>query len=104
MTLIRNRFENIKKDPTVYFTMNGPSEFFVTGNLKEWNVKGKLHNINVSTLLLNGRHDEATDWVTKPFFEEVPKIKWYTFAESSHMPHWEERERFMEILGRFLED
>ncbi|RDI87918.1 Kinesin-like protein [Venturia inaequalis] len=97
-------FNNIKKDSTVYMTMNGPSEFFVIGSLKDWSVKGKLDIITVSTLLLNGRYDEATDWVTKPYFEEIPRVRWYTFSESSHMPHWEERDRFMEIVGGFLED
>ncbi|KAE9963042.1 hypothetical protein EG328_011810 [Venturia inaequalis] len=97
-------FNNIKKDSTVYMTMNGPSEFFVIGSLKDWSVKGKLDIITVSTLLLNGRYDEATDWVTKPYFEEIPTVRWYTFSESSHMPHWEERDRFMEIVGGFLED
>lgn len=100
----KNSFNNIKKDSTVYMTMNGPSEFFVIGSLKDWSVKGELHKITVPTLLLNGRYDEATDWVMKPYFEEIGRVRWYTFAESSHMPHWEERERFMEVVGGFLGD
>ncbi|TLD29791.1 proline iminopeptidase [Venturia nashicola] len=96
-------FNNIKKDSTVYMTMNGPSEFFVIGSLKDWSIKKELGNIAVPTLLLNGRYDEATDWVLKPYFDEIPRVRWYTFAQSSHMPHWEERTRFMEVVGEFLE-
>ncbi|KAJ6521622.1 hypothetical protein DFH09DRAFT_938902, partial [Mycena vulgaris] len=36
-----------------------------------------------------------------PFFRESPHVKRVTFTESSHMPHWEERERYMEVVGTF---
>ncbi|KAJ7662464.1 Alpha/Beta hydrolase protein [Mycena rosella] len=45
------------------------------------------------TLLVNGRHDEAQDPVVAPFFREI---------HSSHMVHFEERERYMQIVGSFL--
>ncbi|OZJ01372.1 hypothetical protein BZG36_05736 [Bifiguratus adelaidae] len=92
----------LEKDPTVYFTMNGPSEFHITGPLKHWTIVKDAHKINVPTLLLNGRYDEAQDSVVEPYFREIPKIKWVTFAESSHMAHEEERERFMQVVGSFL--
>ncbi|KAF7348080.1 Proline iminopeptidase [Mycena sanguinolenta] len=94
----------IEKDPTVYLTMNGPSEFHVTGPLKEWTMIQDAHKISVPTLLLNGRYDEAQDPVVAPFFHEIPRVKWVNFAESSHMSHFEERERFMEVVGKFLVD
>ncbi|KAJ7048677.1 proline-specific peptidase [Mycena amicta] len=92
----------IKKDPTVYLTMNGPSEFHITGPLKDWTIVPDAKNIKVPTLLLNGRYDEAQDSVVAPFFAHIPHVKWVTFAESSHMIHFEERERYMEIVGEFL--
>jgi proline-specific peptidase len=95
-------FQNISDDDTVYKTMLGPSEFFVTGNLKDWSVKGKLGKIDVPTMLLNGRFDEATDDVVLPFWEEIGKVRWFTFAESSHMPHWEERDKLMKVVAGFL--
>ncbi|OCL06054.1 proline iminopeptidase [Glonium stellatum] len=95
-------FDNIKMDPTVYHTMNGPSEFYVTGSLKDWAIVERLHKINAPTLLINGRYDEATDEVVEPYFEKVGKAKWVTFTESSHMPHLEERDRFIDVISRFL--
>ncbi|KAJ7753607.1 proline iminopeptidase [Mycena maculata] len=92
----------IEKDPTVYFTMNGPSEFHITGPLKDWSMLKDAHKIVVPTLLTNGRYDEAQDSTVMPFFASIPHVKWVTFAESSHMPHWEERERYMSIVGSFL--
>ncbi|KAJ7218857.1 Alpha/Beta hydrolase protein [Mycena rebaudengoi] len=92
----------IEKDPTVYLTMNGPSEFHVIGPLKNWTIIEDAHKISVPTLLLNGRYDEAQDSVMAPFFREIPHVKWVGFAGSSHMSHFEERERFMEVVGNFL--
>ena len=81
---------------------NGPSEFHITGSLKEWSIIGELPKIPVPTLLLNGRYDEAQDSVVKPYFDELGKVKWFTFSESSHMPQYEEREKYMQIVGDFL--
>ncbi|KAL1944211.1 hypothetical protein VTO73DRAFT_3396 [Trametes versicolor] len=95
-------FEWMEKDHTVYMTMNGPSEFHVIGSLKTWTIEEAAHKINVPTLLLNGAYDEATDSTVLPLFKAIPKVKWYTFAESSHTPHWEEREKYMKLVAEFL--
>ncbi|KAJ7135099.1 proline-specific peptidase [Mycena filopes] len=94
-------FAWIKRDPTVYLTLNGPSEFYITGPLKDWSMISDAHKMAVPTLVLNGRYDQARDPVVAPFFREIPRVRWVTFAESSHMLHWEERERYMEVVGRF---
>lgn len=82
----------------------GPSEFFVSGTLKNWTVLDELHKISVPTLLLNGRYDEAQDSAMLPFMTRIPKVKWVQFAESSHMSQFEERERFMHIVGTWLKE
>nr|GAT46239.1 proline iminopeptidase [Mycena chlorophos] len=99
---IAEGFGWIKKDPTVYLTMNGPSEFHITGPLKNWTMMADASKITIPTLLLNGRYDEAQHSVVAPFFEHIPRVRWVTFAEASHMIHFEERERYMEVVGNFL--
>lgn len=80
----------------------GPSEFNITGSLKTWSVVDKIHHINCRTLLINGAEEEAQDLVVAPFFERLAKVKWVRFAESSHMVFWEEKERYLTVLGDFL--
>jgi proline-specific peptidase len=58
---VRDSLTQLEQDDTVYFTMNGPSEFTVVGSLKTWDVTGDLHKIAVPTLVLNGEFDEARD-------------------------------------------
>ncbi|NEC22633.1 proline iminopeptidase-family hydrolase [Streptomyces parvus] len=89
-------------DPTVYHTMNGPSEFHVVGTLKDWSVEDRLPDIAVPTLVLSGRHDEATPATVRPFRERIPDVRWEILEESSHMPHLEEPELFHAMLVDFL--
>ncbi|KAH9854499.1 proline-specific peptidase [Lenzites betulinus] len=95
-------FQSIEQDPTVYLTMNGPSEFHITGSLKEWSILDDISKIEVPTLLFNGQYDEAQDSVVVPFFRGIPKVKWFTFANSSHTPQYEERAAFVQRVGDFL--
>ena len=74
----------------------------MTGTLKNWSALDKLSAINIPVPLLNGRYDEAQDSCTSVFFTHLNKIKWVQFAESAHMAHFEERERFMQVVGEFL--
>lgn len=95
-------FAQIEAEPTVYHTMNGPSEFHVVGSLKEWSVVDRLAGIHVPTLVVAGRHDEAMPMVWEPFVEQILGARSHVFAESSHMPHVEEPEEFLRVVGGFL--
>jgi pimeloyl-ACP methyl ester carboxylesterase len=66
-------------------------------------VVDQLHKIGVPSLIINGRYDPAQDFVVAPFFARIPRVKWVHFEESSHTPFWEERERYMEIVGDFID-
>src|SRR5215218_4577911 len=44
--LVRS-FDQMEADPTVYGTMNGPSEFTVIGPLREWTIVDRLGEIDV---------------------------------------------------------
>ncbi|HET8642842.1 MAG TPA: proline iminopeptidase-family hydrolase [Pseudonocardiaceae bacterium] len=95
-------FYEMYNDPTVYFAMNGPSEFHVTGSLRDWSVVDCLPRIDVPTLVISGRHDEATPNVVRPYVDLIPHARWELFEDSSHVPHLEEPQRFMEQVGAFL--
>ncbi|TFK65938.1 proline iminopeptidase [Pluteus cervinus] len=94
----------MEKDPTVYLTMNGPSDFHITGSLKDWSIIGEAHKIRAPTLLLNGLYDEVQDSAMHPFFRNIPKVKWVTFQNSSHTCHYEETDKFLEVTSVFLKD
>jgi L-proline amide hydrolase len=95
-------FEQVARNPTVYNVMNGPNEFFVIGTLKNWDVIPELPKINVPTLVISGRYDEATPACVQPYKDHITGAEWVIFEESSHMPHVEEMDLCMKTVGGFL--
>jgi len=99
---VARTFAAIEEDPTVYHTMNGPSEFHVVGTLKPWSIIDRLDRIQAPTLLISGRYDEATKATVQPYADRIPDVRWTIFENSSHMPHVEETERCLQVVGGFL--
>lgn len=99
---VNRTFEYMGQNPEVYHTMNGPSEFFVTGLLKTWDIVARLHEILTPTLVLGGRYDEATPTITETVHRGITGSEWVIFERSSHMPHIEETERYVDVLFSFL--
>jgi L-proline amide hydrolase len=96
-------FAQLANEPTVYHTMNGPSEFHVIGSLKDWDIRDGLGKINVPTLLVSGQFDEATPAMVSEIQSLIPGSTWELFPESSHTPHIEEPARFKRIIGDWLD-
>ena len=96
-------FEQVARNPTVYNVMNGPNEFFVIGTLKTWSIIDRLPAIEVPSLIISGRHDEATPATVQPYKDGIKGSRWEIFEHSSHMPHVEEKEKCMQVVGAFLD-
>jgi proline-specific peptidase len=92
----------VNENPEVYHTMNGPSEFHVTGTLKTWDITPRLHEIRVPTLVLSGRYDEATPAIHETVHRGIPGSESVIFEESAHCCHIEEAGRFLRVVNDFL--
>jgi L-proline amide hydrolase len=99
---VQASFAALEADPTVYRTMNGPNEFLCIGTLRTWSVVEEVHAISVPTLLLSGRHDEATPATVQPYFDGIGDVRWERFEHSSHMPFVEEPEAYRAVVAGFL--
>jgi L-proline amide hydrolase len=95
-------FAQMADDPTVYHTMNGPSEFHCIGSLKTWDITERLPEIDTPTLLVSGRYDEATPHIVQQIHQRIPGAQWELFEESSHMPHVEQPDAFLARVETFL--
>lgn len=100
---VARTYAAIDDDPTVYHAMNGPTEFHVIGSMRHWSIIDRLSRIQVPTLLISGRYDEATPATVQPFADGIADVRWQIFEQSSHMPHVEEREACMACVAAFLE-
>ncbi|MDQ1696878.1 MAG: L-proline amide hydrolase [Frankiaceae bacterium] len=100
--MLVDAFAWIDRDPTVYHTMNGPSEFHVIGSIKDWQAKDRLGDIGIPTLLVSGRYDEATPALQETLRDGIRGSEWVVFEDSAHVPHVEEPERYLEVVGGWL--
>jgi proline iminopeptidase len=86
----------------IYEHMQGPNEFTITGIHKDYDVTKRLGELAVPTLFLCGRHDETRPEETSWYHSLVPGAELVVFEHSSHVPHLEEPERFLQVLRDFL--
>jgi L-proline amide hydrolase len=99
---VQRSFAKLGEYPEVYNTMNGPSEFFVVGTLKNWDVIPQLGKINAPTLVTSGKFDEATPVIAETVHKGIPDSEWVLFENSSHMAHVEEVDRYLQVLSAFI--
>lgn len=99
---VARSFAKLERSPQVYHTMNGPSEFHVVGNLRDWDIIARLPDIRVPTLVTSGRFDEATPEIAGTIHRGIPGAEWVVFERGSHMPHVEETDRYLTVVDEFL--
>ncbi|WP_409298580.1 proline iminopeptidase-family hydrolase [Peribacillus sp. SCS-26] len=86
----------------IYNLMWGPSEFCVTGNLKDFDATPRLGELSLPALYLCGKYDEATPESTGFFSTLTPRSEFHVFEKSSHTPYLEQTGEYMNIVGSFL--
>lgn len=86
----------------VYGTMWGPSEFTLTGNMKDLDVTAFLPELRMPVLYTCGEFDEATPATTGRFSELTPGSQVTVFPGTSHMHHLEDERSFLSLVRTFL--
>jgi len=88
----------------VYRAMQGPNEWTTTGALKGWDVRDRLHELDVPTLIVRGRYDMCTNVVAAELIHGIRDAREVVFEESSHTPVLEESDRYLDVIGAFLRE
>ena len=99
---LQRTFAQLAADPTVYHTMNGPSEFHVIGTLRAWDITPRLADIRVPVLVISGEHDEATPTVVQPLVDALRDVRWELINGASHCTHLERPDLFLSLVETFL--
>jgi proline-specific peptidase len=90
------------KNRAVYESLWGVSEWNPDGKLRDWDVRPRLSEIDVPTLVTSGRYDECTPKLAEEAQQGIRGAERVLFEESSHMAFVEEPERFRAVLSDFL--
>jgi proline-specific peptidase len=91
-----------EKGTPVYRTLWGRSEWSPDGRLHGWDVRDRLSEIRVPTLVTSGLYDECTPALAEAAQRGIPGAERVLFEHSSHMAFVEEPERFRAVLADFL--
>jgi proline iminopeptidase len=90
-------------NPQVYNTMQGPNEFVITGNLKNWNVWDKLPSIKVPTLVTGAKYDTMNPEDIKREGELIPHSR-VLICDGSHISMYDDQQNYFTGLIKFLKD
>lgn len=86
----------------MYEYMWGPSEFSVTGILKNFERVERLKEIAIPVLFTCGYYDEATPATTTYYQQNLPRSEVYIFEDASHEHHLEKPEEYLYVVRDFL--
>lgn len=93
-----------EKATDVYRAMQGPNEWTVTGALRGWDVRDRLTEIKVPTLVIRGRHDMCTDPIAATLVDGIAGAREVVLEESSHTPVLEQTHEYLEAIGDFMRE
>lgn len=86
------------------FNRYGPSVLKLNGSLLGWTGISRLSQVTVPTFAYNGEFDTSRDGSQEPYFELIPRVRWITFQNGSHMCHLDGGglgERVFKMVGEF---
>jgi proline-specific peptidase len=92
------------KSVEVYRAMQGPNEWTVTGALRGWDVRDRLGEIDVPTLVIRGRHDMSTDPISATLVNGIQGAREVLLEDSSHTPVLEETDTYLEAISEFMRE
>lgn len=88
----------------VYTLMQGPSEFGINGRLKNWDVKPRLKEIAIPTLMIGARYDTMDPKAMEEQSKLVQKGRYLYCPNGSHLSMWDDQKIFMDGVIRFIHD
>jgi proline iminopeptidase len=86
----------------IYNYMQGPSEFTITGTLKQYDGTPLLKDITVPTLFTVGEFDEADPPTIKRFAQMTPGAQVVVLPGAAHLTPWDAREESIRTVRAFL--
>ena len=91
-----------ERNVDVYRAMQGPDEWTVTGALRGWDLRDRLHEIDVPTLVVRGRYDMSTEKIAATLVNGIRGAREIVLENSSHTPVLEDTEAYLETVDEFV--
>jgi len=91
-----------KMNQSLYVTMQGPSEFGISGKLENWDVKDQLKNLTIPTLTIGAKYDTMDPEHMKWMSTEVQNGSYLFCPNGSHCAMYDDQEIYMSGLIKFI--
>ncbi len=88
----------------IYTMMQGPSEFGVGGRLAKWDIKARLKEIKIPTLMVGAKHDTMDPAAMEEQSKLVQKGRYLYCPNGSHLAMWDDQQVFMNGVITFIKD
>lgn len=88
----------------VYTLMQGPSEFGISGRLAHWDIKNRLHEIKVPTLMVGAQYDTMDPKAMEEQSKLVQQGRYLYCPNGSHLSMWDDQQVFMNGVIQFIKD
>jgi len=90
-------------NPVIYNQMQGPDEFTLTGNLRDWDRWADLPRIHTPTLVMGARYDEMNPDSIRREAQLIPNSSLFISERGSHLAMWDDQKAYFEAVLRFLQ-
>ena len=91
-----------KLNQSLYVTMQGPSEFGISGKLEKWDRKADLKNITIPTLVIGAKYDTMDPKHMEEMSKLVQNGTYLYCPKGSHMDFYDDQKVYFEGLSGFL--
>ena len=91
-----------KMNQSLYVTMQGPSEFGISGKLEKWDRKADLKNITIPTLVIGAKYDTMDPKHMDEMAKLVQNGTYLFCPKGSHMAFYDDQKVYFEGLIPFL--
>lgn len=88
----------------IYTLMQGPSEFGISGRLAKWDIKNRLHEITIPTLMIGAKYDTMDPKAMEEQSKLVKKGRYLYCPNGSHLAMWDDQKVFMNGVIQFIKD
>jgi len=92
-----------KFNEKIYNTMQGPNEFVITGNFKNWDRWADLPKIKVPTLIIAGGKGTMNPEDIRRMGKLIPRSR-VVITNGSHLEMYDDQETYFRELVKFIKD
>lgn len=86
----------------IYTMMQGPSEFGIAGRLANWDIKDRLKEIRIPTLMIGAKHDTMDPKAMEEQSKLVQNGQYLYCPNGSHLAMWDDQQVFMDGVIGFI--